>query len=161
MHNKTFVKPTWEEIHNLAKDIADRLKASGKKFDHIIVPARGGFIPGRIISEYLGINQIYTVGLSFYHNDDSFLGEPVVYQPLDWRKRWGNLLVIDDIIDSGRTIKWLYNDLSFPYKRYESFTVASLYYKPNRLGVVPDFFGEQKDDPDEWLVFPYEIAPSI
>ncbi|WP_438979924.1 GTP cyclohydrolase I FolE [Polynucleobacter sp.] len=97
----------------------DKLVASKKQFNAIYGVPRGGVPIAMLLSEKLGI--------------------PLVSSPDK-----DNILIVDDLIDSGETIKALVN---FEYKQ----TFAVLYRKPHSPEI--EFFVKEIDD---WLEFFYE-----
>ena len=68
------------------------------------------------------------------------------------------LLVIDDVFDSGRSIRAFLQELKARCRHNMPRTVkiATVYFKPARnvTDLTPDFYVHQTDD---WLVFPHEI----
>ncbi len=68
------------------------------------------------------------------------------------------LLLIDDIFDTGRSLEAVLVELRKRCRRNmpENVRVATVYYKParNRTQIVPDFYVRATD---EWLVFPHEL----
>jgi hypoxanthine phosphoribosyltransferase len=69
-----------------------------------------------------------------------------------------NLLLIDDVFDTGRSIEAVIADLARRCRRNlpSSIRVATTYYKPsrNRTKLLPDYYIRATDD---WLVFPHEV----
>ena len=70
-----------------------------------------------------------------------------------------NLLIVDDVFDSGRSIEALVQKLRHTCRRNapEIIKIATVYYKPNRnvTDITPDYYLEETD---EWLVFPHELV---
>jgi uncharacterized protein len=68
------------------------------------------------------------------------------------------LLLIDDVFDSGRSLEAVIAELSRRCKRNlpERIRIAAVYYKPtrNRSALTPDFYVRATDS---WLVFPHEL----
>jgi hypoxanthine phosphoribosyltransferase len=68
------------------------------------------------------------------------------------------LLLVDDVFDSGRSLEAVLAELARRCKRNlpENIRIATVYYKPsrNRGALVPDYFVQATD---KWLVFPHEI----
>jgi hypoxanthine phosphoribosyltransferase len=62
-----------------------------------------------------------------------------------------HILIIDDICDSGKTVKEI-------RENYPKVRVACLYYKENEVA-KPDIYGELVGD--EWVVFPWEEEEEI
>jgi len=68
------------------------------------------------------------------------------------------LLLIDDVFDSGRSLEAVIAELRRRCRRNlpDQIRVATVYYKParNRSSLTPDFFVRATD---QWLVFPHEV----
>lgn len=68
------------------------------------------------------------------------------------------LLVIDDVFDSGRSIRAFLDELKgrCRHNMPREIRIATVYYKPsrNRTDLRPDFYVHATE---EWLVFPHEI----
>jgi uncharacterized protein len=68
------------------------------------------------------------------------------------------LLLIDDVFDSGRSLEAVIAELSRRCRRNlpERIKIAAVYYKPtrNRSNLTPDFYVRATD---AWLVFPHEL----
>ncbi len=68
------------------------------------------------------------------------------------------LLLIDDVFDSGRSLEAIIAELRRRCRRNlpEKIRVATVYYKParNRSNLEPDFYVRATD---HWLVFPHEV----
>ena len=69
-----------------------------------------------------------------------------------------NLLLIDDVFDSGRSLEAAIGELSLRCRRNmpTNVRIATVYYKPsrNKTSIVPDYHVRATD---EWLVFPHEL----
>jgi hypoxanthine phosphoribosyltransferase len=68
------------------------------------------------------------------------------------------LLLIDDVFDSGRSLEAIIAELRRRCRRNlpEQIRIATAYYKParNRSNLMPDYFVRATD---QWLVFPHEV----
>lgn len=69
------------------------------------------------------------------------------------------LLLIDDVFDSGRSIEAVIAELRRRCRRNlpEQIRIATVYYKParNDTSITPDFYVRATN---EWLVFPHEMS---
>lgn len=69
-----------------------------------------------------------------------------------------NLLLIDDVFDSGRSLEAVITELTRRCRRNlpAAIRIATAYYKPsrNRSNLTPDFYVKATD---QWLVFPHEV----
>lgn len=113
------------------------LKYKGMKVDHIAIRT----------SKYTGIDQSNsTVEI---HN--------LTYLVENLRENI-NLLVVDDIFDSGHTIKAFLDKLCNQLGRNtpNDIRVATVFYKPlrNKTNIYPNYFIHETD---KWVVFPHEL----
>jgi hypoxanthine phosphoribosyltransferase len=115
---------SWEEIETLVNTLHDNILESGKEFDTIWGLPRGELISAVMLSHKLDLP--YKLG---YGTD------------------YGNALVIDDICDSGKTLK--------PIEH----STAVLHYKPHTSIVEPTFYAN-KFTSDDWIVYPWENKDS-
>ena len=69
-----------------------------------------------------------------------------------------SLLLVDDVFDSGRSIKAILDTLNERARKNipHDVSVAMPWYKPERniIDIVPDYYIHETDD---WLVFPHEM----
>ena len=69
-----------------------------------------------------------------------------------------NLLIVDDVFDSGRSITAVLRELKEKSRRNlpETIRIACPWFKPkkNQTEVIPDYYVHETD---QWLVFPNEI----
>jgi len=154
---KEFVKSN-DLVRNsfaLAKKIYD----SGYCPEVLLVIWRGGTPVGIVVHEFL----LYR-GIQTYHaavKAESYQGIGKRMEPriehlgpvLAMLKKDSRVLVIDDIFDTGCTMKKVCDLLE---KKTRNVKVATLYYKPGRnmTNIVPDFFFRETSN---WIVFPHEL----
>jgi len=118
---------SWEDVENLVDTLHQNILKSDIKLEHIHGLPRGGLIPAVILSHRMGIP------LTSY-----------MYLP--------NTLIIDDICDSGYTLKECY---IIPKSQH----TAVLHYKPHTSIIEPDLYA-CKFESDDWIVYPWEEVDS-
>ena len=64
-----------------------------------------------------------------------------------------NCLIVDDICDTGESLLHYVKNSSGD--KVQDYTIATLYYKENKLGVRPNYYQYIKGD--NWIVFPWEM----
>lgn len=123
--------------------------------DTILAIARGGWFPARVLSDIYSSQDIpvdvVSVTTKFYTNIGKTGSRPVLVQELhslfDQR-----VLIVDDVSDSGSTLKFIKGYAQWLGARY--IKVATVFMKP-RTKVIPDYFVDEIPN-DTWIVFPYE-----
>jgi len=130
-----------DEFLKDSKKIADMVK----EFDpQVIVPiARGGLCFGHILSEELNIRDVFCINSIGYEKDTKLESIKVFNIPVMTEKK---VLVVDDIADSGETLKEVLKVLKEKNPTCE-FKTATLFYKKSSV-IQPDFtINEAK----EWI----------
>jgi len=118
--NKEYM--TWEQFDKACYKLAEALKPL--KFKNIYGIPRGGLIVAVRLSHLLNIPLILYIKSS---------GQ--------------NTLIVDDIADTGKTLK--------PFKSEGCYLcITTLYYHKQSV-VVPDYYVHIKKD--RWIVFPWEV----
>jgi hypoxanthine phosphoribosyltransferase len=140
---------TWSEFHSFVNSLSQQIDTTP---NIIISIGKGGLIPGTILAEHYECNNL-NLGLKSYKNQTR---ETIhEYQSLNEHYqvlRDANLLIVDDIADSGETFKYAVS--KFKAHGCERIKTASVFYKPCSK-FKPDYFS-QTIDPDIWIVQPWE-----
>ena len=130
---------TWIEIETLVENLANIIRASGKRHDVILAITTGGIIPAKLIATELEIKYIQLVPI---RNKKLQINEMI---PLVKDKRY---LVVDDIYDTGDTFSKVFNIV----KDYEyDFAFLMSRYKNSNAALVAKVLNHEK-----WVVFPWE-----
>ncbi len=57
---------TWEDVYRLCRRLAQQLRQANFRIDVIVAIARGGYIPGRLLSDMLGIHDLTGFKIEHY-----------------------------------------------------------------------------------------------
>jgi xanthine phosphoribosyltransferase len=140
---------SWEELHRDAKALARRLTDLGP-WKGIVAVTRGGLAPAVIVARALDIRLIETVCVIGY-DPDEYNPQPaaeitVIKPPM--RVGDGDCwLVVDDLVDTGRTVEVLRRLM--PRAHF-----AAVYAKPLGRKLVDTYVTEVSQD--TWIYFPWE-----
>lgn len=151
---------TYQDIHKTAKDIADRVRASGFDPDVIVAIGTGGFIPARIIRTFIG-KPILAVGVAYYDANDRPTDVPNKVQWIEEAERklaGKKILLVDEVDDSRTTLEYCIREL-MRHKPAE-IAVAVLHDKAKeKRGVIPPevkHYISGRTLPDTWIVYPWD-----
>jgi len=125
--NKLYL--TWEDIENQITDLAEQISKNRENIIAVYGLPRGGLIPAVLLSHKLGVK---------YVNEWPLIKD--LYHPY-------NVLIVDDICDSGKTLK-----------EYNNHPTATLHYKPSAI-TKPTFYSNIAEE-DVWIVYPWENEDS-
>ena len=119
------------------------------KFDAILGIARGGLCLSHCVAEGLGIRNVQTLRTELY-DGSSKRKEISLYGNCDF-KGLKKVLVLDDIADSGETLKVIMDYLETNFKDVD-FKSATLFYKTTSI-YEPHFWVNEANN---WIDFFWE-----
>jgi len=171
---------SWHEIESLTQDIIRQLHQDTWKPDYVVGITRGGLVPANLISQYLNI-PMHTLKVALRDNPDC---ESNCWMPEDATKlemaktsgfpqfehRRKNILIVDDINDSGATLNWIKRDWEASVAGTTSpevwtqvwnnnVRIATLYDNESSDSELTIDFSAvtiNKANEDVWIVFPWE-----
>lgn len=131
----------WDDIENLVKKTALKIKKNNKKYDLIIGIKYGGIIPALLISRELDINDIEFISIN--------RNKIFKFNKFHKNKKY---LLIDEIYDTGKTF-FIVNEY-FKRFEYDYACLVSRYRIPdnNNNKIVSGKILNHK----KWIVFPWE-----
>jgi xanthine phosphoribosyltransferase len=135
---------SWDQLHRDAKALAWRLAEAGT-WRSVIAITRGGLVPAAIVARELEVRLIDTVCVSSYEHQDQ--GELEVLKPVSDEKDGEGMLIVDDLVDTGKTAKFVREML--PKAHF-----ATVYAKPEGRPLVDSFITEVSQD--TWIFFPWD-----
>lgn len=149
-----YLRLSWEEIEEFCKKLAEKIKEK-KLGRHLLIGlSRGGLVPLRLISDYLGVNDIHVVRVKFYERVGKTLSKPKIVHEVQFDISGRDILVIDDIADTGESIIAALEHMKERGAR--NIAVATLLKKPHSK-ITPDIFVKETS---AWVIFPWEVQES-
>lgn len=144
---------SWDQFHRDARALAWRLAAVGR-FSGIVAITRGGLVPAAIVARELDMRVIETFCVASYARE-RVQGEIKVLKSVLPETAQGageGLLIIDDLADTGATLKLVRAVLPKAH-------VATVYTKPLGRPLVDTFITEVSQD--TWIYFPWDLGLSF
>jgi len=141
---------SWHEIEVCVETVGRVIRAARFKPDCIVAILKGGLVPARLLSDFFGSIEIYPIRAKTYHGIRKL--ERVRLEYFRYPISRKNVLLVDDIHDSGKTLQKVMQQLRrhHPHALYST----TLYYKRG-ADYLPDF--QARTVPaDVWIVFPWE-----
>ena len=147
--------PSWGYIYKLCIQVANQIRRSGYKPDLLVAISRGGWVPGRVLSDLLENPNLATIKVEHYIGIYKTRARPKITQPLPIEVKEKRILLVDDIADSGKSLKLVKKHLFD--QGAADVKICALYSKPWSI-VTPDFCARTTD---AWICFPHEIYETI
>jgi hypoxanthine phosphoribosyltransferase len=180
---------SWSEVEGACLDIARQLNNDKWRPDYIVGITRGGLVPATLLSQYMGV-KMHTLNVSLrdgeggesnlWMAEDAFgyvnkedreivtiegSGIPIESDPTDPKIR-KKILIVDDINDTGATIKWIKDDWCSGCLP-DNYHWNNIWHENVRFAVLADNLASKEDTDYSvwevnkaeklcWLVFPWE-----
>jgi hypoxanthine phosphoribosyltransferase len=142
---------SWYEMEEACLAIYRKMKRDNYVPDSIIGLLRGGVVPARIFADYFGIVlDFFALDVKLYDGIGVRKEKPLIRYDFKDEDLKGRILVIDDIFDSGKTMKAVLDHF-----KGKDITTATLYWKEKAPG-KPNYYARVAEK-EEWIVFPFEV----
>lgn len=139
---------TWEEIEHWSDRLAEKIADDCSDLSQatLIAVSRGGLIPAQLVAYKLDIRDIRLMKLVSYDHDNT---QKIIQDISTDRLFDGSAVyVIDDLADSGETVKYI-------RKKLPSARICTL-LKKTCCNEHPDICIRDGIEKDCWIVFPWD-----
>lgn len=142
---------SWNESYDLGRRLAYEIKRSGFHPDLIVAIGRGGYVPARVVSDFLLFSLLASIKIEHWDTAACKRPKATVRFPLAVDVHGQKVLIIDDVTDTGETLR-----TAVDY-------VKGLGAAEIRTGVlqhktvspfVPDYCGEVVAE-WRWIIYPW------
>ncbi|MFX1565528.1 MAG: phosphoribosyltransferase [Promethearchaeota archaeon] len=141
----------WNQVYELCLQLYQQVRKAGFSPDLVVGVARGGWVPARIIADFFITQQTANVKVEFYQDLFETEEHASITQPVSGEPRWKNVLVVDDIADSGESLKITVEHIE--RHKVSRLQTACLHVKP-WTDPVPNFYVKKTD---VWVIYPWEV----
>jgi len=173
---------TYKDVECLTQDILRQITKDGWKPDYVVGLTRGGLLPAVLISQYLDV-PMQTLKVSLRDDQDcvsdcGMASDAFGYVNLEIRKDHEsyskkklrkNILIVDDINDTGATLNWIKQDWQSSCLPQATEVWEQVWGNNVRVAVLIDnlpskseltinYAGMEinKNEDPRWVNFPYE-----
>ena len=160
MSNKLYV--SFADLQGQLADINNQISKDRYNPEVIIGPGRGAYIPGVMLSHYF---EVPFHGFEWTTRDHGMIKEATRLETILSKYNSKNILIIDDINDSGETLTAI-DDVVMQFDAeennqmfylHETVKYATLYDKESSKFDKVSYAGKIVTPEEErWIVFPYE-----
>lgn len=167
---------SWQDVEKQTQEILRQIHLDSWRPDYVVGLTRGGLVPANLISQYLGC-RMETLKVSL--RDDNSESESnlwmaedafgyAVHDPMCSGDGKTNILIIDDINDTGATLNWIKEDWQSGClpdddrwndvwgKNVRVAVLVDNEASKSELNVSYSAVGLNKAEEDCWIVFPWE-----
>ena len=146
----------WNLFYDLARQVAKKVNNSGYKPDMIVGLARGGWVLARVLCDLIGVKDLVSLKVEHWGVTATPDGKAKLKYPLNVDLTEKNVLVVDDITDTGESMHVTVEYLK-SLKPSEIKTAALRHITSSKF--MPDYFGEEISW--RWVIFPWNFTEDL
>ena len=149
---------TWEEIVDWCLKLRSSIVGKYNP-DAIIGLSRGGLVPARLLSDYLWIKDLFSVKTEHWGITASKDGEAKITADSSLPVRGKNVLIVDDITDTGSSMKLAVDTI----KKFEPASIkTSTMLHIEHSAFVPDYYASSVSAKEwTWFIFPWNVYEDV
>jgi len=148
---------SWDYARELSEIVAEKIKNSGFKPDIIIAIIRGGLVPAMNLSDLLGIKDILALKVEHWGITATKSGKAELKVPLHASIDGKRVLLVDDLTDTGDSIKVSLNHLK--ELNPAEIKIATLLHK-SQSEFKPDFYAGDREE-WKWIILPWNLNEDL
>lgn len=147
----------WETFYRLARQLAFAINDSGYRPDAIVAIGRGGYVPARVLCDFLDVMNLSSIKVEHYEATRKAAVARIRY-PLTADLSGQRVLIVDDVSDTGDTFEVAVRHVREAGKPAEIRTAALHHKVVARM--VPDYFAERMTD-WRWIIYPWAVIEDL
>ncbi|HTP56558.1 MAG TPA: phosphoribosyltransferase [Thermoplasmata archaeon] len=146
-------RATWTDLERWADRIADRVRAARAVPETIVGLTRGGWVPARMLSDRLGVKRLVSLRAQHWGVTATRDGAASVTEGLSGPIRGESVLVVDDITDTGESLRLAFARVTEGGPRSAE---SAAFLHIAGAAFVPTYFAEEiRREEWAWIVFPW------
>lgn len=146
----------WDEAITLSRTLAECIRGKCNP-DLVIAIGRGGFVPARVVCDTLMTSKLTSIRVEHWGEAAECYKEARVRYPLSIKIDGQDVLVIDDVTDTGETL-----DATLEYLLSQnpgSVKTGVLHHKTTS-SFIPDFYAKIVEG-WHWIVYPWALHEDL
>lgn len=148
---------TWGEVNRLCQRLAAQINASNYQPEIVIAIGRGGYVPARLVCDALDIMALTSIKIEHYLSGASKQAEALIRFPLCVDVRNQRVLIVDDVNDSGDTLKLAAEHI----QSFQPCEIRTAVMHDKRVTQFRVDFAAKRIIRWRWLIYPWAIAEDI
>ena len=142
---------SWEEVVDWSRELARKIRESGFKPDVVIAVARGGYVPARLLCDFLRIENLLSIQSQHWTEAAKIAEKAIIKFKYHVDLKGYRALLVDDIVDTGESLL-LARDFILKEWKPDELKVAALQWISPVAKFKPDYYHLEVK---EWTWFMY------
>lgn len=148
---------SWDRFSDMARSLALLIKESGYRPDLVIAIGRGGYVPARVVCDFLLHDMLTSFKIEHWGMAAQEKPEVVIRFPLAVDIRDQAVLIVDDVTDTGQTLQAAVSYIRGLGPR--EIRTAVLQHKTSS-SFCPDYFARE-ERVWRWIIYPWAVHEDL
>lgn len=145
----------WNQVYKLLLNLSKSICKSGFKPEVIVGVSRGGWLPGRVLSDLLENKNLANVKIESYFGVNELMGKSRLTQTVSIAVLGKKVLIVDEVADSGRSLQLITKHI---LEQGASEVKTAVIYFKDCCSFKPNYYVKETA---HWVIFPWEIKETI
>ncbi len=141
----------WSDVVDWARSLSDAIRSSGYKPTVIIAVSRGGYVPARLLCDFLGVENLVSIQSQHWTEAAKMAERALIKFEYVIDLRGHKALLVDDIVDTGDTLLLARRFVEEKW-RPDELRIAALQWISSVAKFKPDYYAVEVR---EWAWFQY------
>lgn len=142
---------SFDYVVRLSRILSRKIKASGYTPDLIVAIGRGGFVPGRLICDFLLFNDLTSMKIEHYTRAADVQPKATIRYPIPVDISGKKVLIVDDVTDTGDTLNLA---VAYVWNLKPADVRTAVLQHKTCSPFVPDYYA-QKIIKWRWIIYPW------
>lgn len=142
---------SWEEVVEWTRLLANKIKESGYKPDIVIAVARGGYVPARLLCDFLGVDNLVSIQSQHWTEAAKMAEKAIIKFQYKIDLTGYKAILVDDIVDTGESVRLAKEFIEKEWHPTELRT-AAMQWISSVAKIKPDYYAIEVK---EWIWFQY------
>jgi hypothetical protein len=144
-------KYTWLDMEKIIEELAKKILVDFQP-EVIVVVAMGGWIPARLLRNYIKAEYL-SIGCKSCDEEDNTLGQAEFYQNIDQAMIVGKkVLILDEVCETGITMAEVTKKIK---AMNPAVLKTAIIHQKAKAKFVPDYYIRLVEN--EWIIYPWNI----
>jgi hypoxanthine phosphoribosyltransferase len=148
---------SWAEVERLCQRLGGLIRDSGYRPDLVIAIGRGGYVPARLLCDYMHIMGLTSIKIEHYLSGANRQEEAVIRHPLKADIRGLRVLVVDDVNDTGDTLEAAMQHL----QTFQPGEIRTAVMHHKVLTHFEEDYSAEKIIKWRWLIYPWAVNEDV
>jgi hypothetical protein len=148
---------SYDAVASLADRVCERIRAAGFQPDMVVAISRGGFTPARLVCDVLAIFDLTSIRIVHYRQAATKEKTATIQYPMSIPVAGLRLLVVDDVNDTGDTLRVARAHLqTLGPAEVRTAVLHEKLTSPERADFVGETINEWR-----WLIYPWAVVEDV